>query len=160
MLGIHNDISTLRLIDFGASKFIQDDGRDIIYKFLSTSIHYTPPEVIHYFHMKLNCKFLDNYRLYGFNLFKIDIWQIGIITYTLLHGYFPFDSSCPNKIERNRKIFQRIETCKSPVFTKKIDKNGKKICDDSCIDFINKLIAFDPQKRINLVDALNHPWLN
>jgi serine/threonine protein kinase len=160
MLSIPNDITSLRLIDFGASKFIHDNGRDIIYKFLSTSIHYTPPEVIDKFHMKLNCKFLDNYNLYGNNLFKIDIWQIGIIAYTLLHGYFPFDSSCLDKKERNNKIFKRIELCKPPTYTKKIDKYGIKICDNNCIDFLNKLISFDPKKRIPLTEALEHPWLN
>ena len=47
-----------------------------------------------------------------------------------------------------------------PQFTKKTDKNGVLLCDNVCIDFLSKLIAFDPAQRMNLTDALIHPWLN
>lgn len=159
MLAKVNDLTSLRLIDFGASKFTHDHGVDIIYRFLSTSVYYTPPEVIHNFHIKLNCKFLENYKLHGSNLFKIDIWQIGIIMYSLLHGQFPFNSDLQNKEARNYQIFKQIESCPPLKFTRKKDINGAALCNANCIDLLNKLIAFNPMDRISLDDALCHPWL-
>jgi serine/threonine protein kinase len=159
MLANQNDINTLKLIDFGAAKYVYDNGKDIIYKFLSTSIHYTPPEVIHKFHMALTCDFLKNYELKGKNLFKIDIWQIGIITYVLVNNYFPFDSN-KNNIEKDYHIFKQIEACPKLRFFKNKDINGNILCDDNCKDFINKLLAYNPLNRMSLIDALKHPWLN
>ena len=159
LFAIANDIKSLRLIDFGASKFIHDHGYDIIYNFISTSAHYTPPEVINKFHKPLNCKFLENYELHGKNLLKIDIWQIGIISYILLNGHFPFNSTKENRHDRHYHIFQQIEMCKPLTFTKNKDINGVALCNSACHDLINKLLAYDPNDRISLDEALRHPWL-
>jgi serine/threonine protein kinase len=159
MFAIRDDITSLRLIDFGASKFICDNGRDIIYNFISTTVHYTPPEIINRYHMKLNCPFLRGYNVKGDNLFKIDIWQIGIISYVLTNGHFPFDSAKTDKKEKYNDIFRTIESCKPLSFTKNKDINGIPLCDDNCIDFISKLIAYNPYERMSLQNALDHPWL-
>lgn len=154
-----SDITSLKLIDFGASRFIHDHGKSIAYKFISTSIHYTPPEVVHKYYMPLTHDFLKSYQLIGDNLYKIDIWQIGIIAYTLLNGRFPFDSNLSEKKERYDSIFKQICTYRELTFTKNKDINGKPLCDAICRDFISKLLKFNPTHRISLQEALNHPWL-
>ncbi len=159
MFAIQDDIKSLRLIDFGASKYIHDHGRDIIYNFISTSAHYTPPEVINEFHMRLNCDFLYKYNVKGENLFKIDVWQIGVIVYILINGHFPFNSSKTNKQDRYNHIFKMIGMCEPLSFTKNKDINNIPLCSEQCIDFINKLMAYDPHNRISLKEALEHPWL-
>lgn len=159
MFGLPGDISTLKLIDFGASRFIHDHGKDIIYKFISTSIHYTPPEIVHKYYRPLAYDFLKSYQLTGENLYKIDVWQIGIIAYTLLNGHFPFDSNLPEKKDRYDNIFKQIGSCRELSFTKNKDINGKPLCDLACRDFISKLIKYNPSRRITLQEALAHPWL-
>lgn len=155
-----DDIESLRIIDFGASKYTNDHGRDIIYNYICTSPHYTPPEVINKFHQKLNCKFLQNYKLSGDNLFKIDEWQIGVITYILLTARYPFDSPNENIHIRNKKIFNKIEECRPPKFIKLLDANNEELATDDAIDFVNGLMAFNPMERIGLDAALKHKWLN
>jgi serine/threonine protein kinase len=159
MFAIKNDITSLRLIDFGASKFIHDNGQDIIYKSMVISPHYIPPEVINRFFLPLNCPFLGKYILGGENLLKIDIWQIGVLAYILVNGHFPFDSAKRNHIERNEHIFKIVGACRPLIFTKNRDINNVPLCNDQCIDFINKLMAYNPHDRMTLTDALNHPWL-
>jgi serine/threonine protein kinase len=159
MFGSTNDVTSLKLIDFGAAVFTHDNGSEIIYKFISTSIHYTPPEIINAYYIQLNCDFLTNYHLAGENLFRIDIWQIGVIVYTLLNGHFPYDSKLSNKKNKYADIFSQISACHPPKYTKNIDIEGYPLCDNLAIDFISKLMEFDPAKRIPLEIALEHPWL-
>jgi tRNA A-37 threonylcarbamoyl transferase component Bud32 len=160
MFRLNGDVSTLKLIDFGASRFIHDHGKDIVYKFISTSVHYTPPEVVNKYYMRLNYEFLNDYQLIGENLYKIDVWQIGIITYVLLNGRFPFDSNLKNKKERHDCIFQQIGSHKELTFSKNKDINGKPLCDSTARDFVRKLVNYNPTLRISLQEALHHPWLN
>ena len=147
MLSIPDDINSIKLIDFGSSKFIYENDKEIIYKFISTSPNYTPPEVIHKFHSKLSCDFLQEYEITGTRLFKIDVWQIGVITYSLLHGKFPFEAY--KSRYKHASIFKKIESCKYPDFK----------CGALCKDFIKKTMCFNPSSRISMIDAYNHEWL-
>jgi serine/threonine protein kinase len=159
MFGCKNDVSTLKLIDFGAAIFTHDHTSEIMYKFISTSVHYTPPEVINAYYIPLNCDFLTNYHLAGNNLFRVDIWQIGVIAYTLLHGHFPYDSKLNNKKSRYADIFGQVGDCRPLKYTKNIDVDGRRLCDELATDFISRLMEFDPMKRMDLDVALAHPWL-
>lgn len=149
------DPNSLRLLDFGGAKFIHDHDVNIEYNYICTSPHYTPPEVINKHHIDLNYDFLSKYELSGQNLCKIDVWQIGVITYTLLHSSFPFYSLKKKPIN----VLKEISKCVYPSFTTQCDPNGKKLCDDVCIDFIKKSMCFDPNKRCTIDDLMNHKWL-
>lgn len=76
--------------------------------------------------------------------YKCDIWSIGVIMYVMLTGASPWT-------ERS-----------DPQIIKQI-KNGQyltpKYLSDQCRDLINQLMCVDPENRISIEEALNHPWL-
>lgn len=152
------NIDTLRLIDFGAAKFIHDNGMNIEYDYICTSPNYTPPEVINKFYLPLHLRFLENYKLTGINLCKIDIWQIGVIAYILIHGSFPFLST--EKYPKQEHVFRQIGECKYPKFTKEKDIDGNILCDEYGIDFIMGAMCFNPARRYSMADLINHKWLS
>ncbi|CAK5030398.1 unnamed protein product [Meloidogyne enterolobii] len=70
--------------------------------------------------------------------FNTDMWNIGILTKVLLSGISNFDGNILNEIN------------KKPEF-ENISEEAK--------DFIRRLLVEDKQCRMNIHDALNHPWL-
>ena len=78
----------------------------------------------------------------------VDLWSLGVITYTLLCGYSPFRSeSIKDLIEETRSgrvVFHER-------YWKGVSKDAK--------DFILTLLQPDPSKRPTAEEALKHPWL-
>jgi len=72
-----------------------------------------------------------------------DIWSIGVIAYILLIGNWPIQNniqlSFPKEIPFNQSQW------------KKISPEAK--------DFVKSLLAIDPNSRIPVELALNHPWI-
>ena len=120
---------TIKLIDFGLSNEYED--------YLTTpcgSPCYASPEVI---------------KGKKYSGLGIDLWASGIILFSMLCGYLPFDD------KNNDELFKKILRCKIEFPKKKsiiISENAK--------DLIRKILQPEPSKRIKIEEILNHPFLS
>lgn len=77
---------------------------------------------------------------------KADIWSLGTIVYEMLVGFAPFTGfSVPNLADNLKKGNYAIP------------KNLKLSL--SCLDFIDKCLKRDPEKRITYEELENHPFI-
>ncbi|NXC75336.1 KCC4 kinase, partial [Anhinga anhinga] len=80
---------------------------------------------------------------------EVDMWSVGVITYILLCGFEPFFDP-----RGDQYMYSRILTCDyefvSPWWDE-VSLNAK--------DLVRKLIVLDPQKRLTVYQALEHPWV-
>ncbi|KAM9369068.1 calcium/calmodulin-dependent protein kinase type IV-like [Phaethornis superciliosus] len=80
---------------------------------------------------------------------EVDMWSVGVITYILLCGFEPFFDP-----RGDQYMYGRILTCDyefvSPWWDE-VSLNAK--------DLVRKLIVLDPQKRLTVQQALEHPWV-
>ncbi|MCJ1243067.1 hypothetical protein MMC30_000263 [Trapelia coarctata] len=122
--------SQLVLADFGIAKML--DTSDEVLTTMAGSFGYAAPEVM----LK---------RGHGK---PVDMWSLGVITYTLLCGYSPF---------RSENLPDLIEECKHgrivyhERYWKDVSKEAK--------DFINRLLQPDPNRRATSEEALLDVWI-
>ncbi|KAL4882658.1 Ca2+/calmodulin-dependent protein kinase [Aspergillus karnatakaensis] len=122
--------SQLVLADFGIAKML-DNPAEVLTS-MAGSFGYAAPEVmLKQGHGK-----------------AVDIWSLGVITYTLLCGYSPF---------RSENLTDLIEECRSgrvifhERYWRDVSKDAK--------DFILSLLQVNPSQRPSSEEALKHPWL-
>ncbi|KAL6547069.1 hypothetical protein OROMI_022790 [Orobanche minor] len=79
---------------------------------------------------------------------EIDVWSAGATLYILLSTYFPF------RAETNEG---RIEAIKEG----KVDLTSRPwpLISSDAKDLIRRMLTVDPEKRITIAEALEHPWL-
>lgn len=118
------------LADFGIAKMLDAPGE--VLTTMAGSFGYAAPEVmLKQGHGK-----------------AVDMWSLGVITYTLLCGYSPF---------RSETLADLVEECKSgriifhERYWKDVSKDAK--------EFIMTLLQPDPKKRATSHEALKHRWL-
>ncbi|KAF2025213.1 Ca/Cm-dependent protein kinase A [Setomelanomma holmii] len=125
--------SSLVLADFGIAKML--DSKTEVLTTMAGSFGYAAPEVM----------------LKKGHGKPVDMWSMGVITYTLLCGYSPF---------RSENLADLIEECKNgrvifhERYWKEVSKEAK--------EFITLLLQPDPNKRPSsgAQDALKHVWLS
>ena len=78
---------------------------------------------------------------------KCDLWSCGVIMYILLSGRPPFGG------DNDKEIMEKVIVGKYDLETSPFDKLSK-----SGKDLIQKLLTFEPTKRITAEQALSHPW--
>ncbi|KAK2749230.1 hypothetical protein FQN57_006846 [Myotisia sp. PD_48] len=122
--------SPLVLADFGIAKML-DDPSEVLTS-MAGSFGYAAPEVM----MKQG---------HGK---AVDMWSLGVITYTLLCGYSPF---------RSESLTDLIEECRTGriVFH---ERYWRDVSQDAK-DFILVLLQPDPTLRATSQQALKHMWL-
>jgi len=118
----------VKLIDFGFTKEFKSD------RLLDTycgSVAYAAPEIV------------EGKKYSGP---AADIWSLGVILFTLLCGYLPFDDDNQNEAE----IQKRILSCEYeiPAFLSK-----------DAADLISKIFITTQSSRISISDLLEHPFL-
>ncbi|XP_064590339.1 calcium/calmodulin-dependent protein kinase type IV-like isoform X3 [Zonotrichia leucophrys gambelii] len=120
----------LKIGDFGLSKIV--DEQDTM-KTVCGTPGYCAPEILH------GCPYGP----------EVDMWSVGVITYILLCGFEPFFDP-----RGDQYMYGRILTCDyefvSPWWDE-VSPNAK--------DLVRKLIVLDPQKRLTVQQALQHPWV-
>ncbi|KAF2202869.1 Ca/Cm-dependent protein kinase A [Delitschia confertaspora ATCC 74209] len=123
--------SSLVLADFGIAKML--DSKNEVLTTMAGSFGYAAPEVM----------------LKKGHGKPVDMWSLGVITYTLLCGYSPF---------RSEHLADLIEECKNgrvifhERYWKDVSKDAK--------EFITQLLQPDPNKRPTSELALKHVWLS
>ncbi|KAF9735711.1 Calcium/calmodulin-dependent protein kinase [Paraphaeosphaeria minitans] len=125
----HN--SSLVLADFGIAKML--DSKNEVLTTMAGSFGYAAPEVM----------------LKKGHGKPVDMWSLGVITYTLLCGYSPF---------RSENLADLIEECKNGrvVFHERYWKDVSK----DAKEFISTLLQPEPAKRPTSEEALEHIWLS
>lgn len=122
--------SQLVLADFGIAKMLHSPSE--VLTSMAGSFGYAAPEVmLKQGHGK-----------------AVDMWSLGVITYTLLCGYSPF---------RSENLTDLIEECRTGriIFH---ERYWRDVSQDAK-DFILTLLNTDPAKRVSSEEALKHVWL-
>ena len=123
--------STLVLADFGIAKMLS--AKDGMLNTMAGSFGYAAPEImLKQGHGK-----------------PVDMWSLGVITYTLLCGYSPF---------RSENVADLIEECKAGHivfhgrYWKDVSEDAKR--------FITALLRPDPNERLTSEEALDDVWIS
>ena len=80
---------------------------------------------------------------------EVDYWSIGVILYTLLCGYKPFQTT-----KDDEDLFEKIKKGEFSFPTEEWDDIS-----DLAKDLVKKLLETDPEKRLDAEGILNHPWI-
>ncbi|POS87812.1 Protein kinase-like (PK-like) [Erysiphe pulchra] len=131
LLYLSNDPnSDLVLADFGIAKMLESQNE--ILTTMAGSFGYAAPEVM----------------LKKGHGKPVDIWSLGVITYTLLCGYSPF---------RSENLPDLIDECSSGkvIFH---ERYWKDVSNDAK-DFIRQLLQANPDDRPTTKRALKHSWI-
>lgn len=120
------DEGSVRLIDFGLSKASKNRQLTTV----AGTPYYMAPEV------------LD-----GAYQAKADLWSLGVLLYTLVSGYLPFQGNSSHDVFR--KIKDADYHFNHPEF---------KEVSAPCKDLISKLLVVNQKKRLTGQQALQHEW--
>merc|ERR1719447_543903 len=121
--------SNLKLIDFGLAAKLDPE---VVAKVSIATAEFAAPEIV-------------NRDAVGY---YTDMWAIGVLTYILLSGLSPFAGNTDNETLKNVK---RCDWAFDPAAFRHISAEGK--------DFISRLLISEKERRMNVYQALEHPWL-
>jgi len=121
----HEGSCHLKLIDFGFSKIFSSNTR--MRKTFGTLL-YVAPEVLE---KSYTC--------------QCDLWSLGVTTFALLAGHFPFmGNDLRSRIKDGRYDWK--------------PEQWRGISEDA-VDFVKSLLQVDPQQRLTAQAALEHRWI-
>ena len=121
------DNNTVRLIDFGLSKATRNKKN---FTTVAGTPYYMSPEVLNGSYGK-----------------EADIWSLGVVLYTLVSGYLPFQgNSAP-------EVFRKIKDASFHFNHKEFESVS-----EECKDLIRRLLVSNAGQRLSGKQALAHPW--
>ncbi|KXS10487.1 Pkinase-domain-containing protein, partial [Gonapodya prolifera JEL478] len=126
------DMGNVKLIDFGFTREVALPTQKQLLDTYCGSVAYAAPEMI------IGKQYLGP---------QADIWSLGVILFTLVCGFLPFDDDSENEILVQKKI-------------KELDYEMPEFLSDTCKDLIARILKLDPADRIALNDILHHPWFS
>ena len=130
----------IKIIDFGFAKYLKQD--EFTNSIIGTPF-YMDPKILHGYLLE------KNEKKYLYNK-KVDIWSIGIMTYYLLLGVFPF------KAENYENLIENIE---NKEFFFPLNKYEISLSKEA-INFIENTLNLDDEQRLCSEELLKHKWLN
>lgn len=129
---------TLKIIDFGCSQRV---GKDELLHEQVGSVNFMAPEVIQGSYNK-----------------TCDMWSLGCIVYIMLFGYNPFNPTMTksyNQVYQNilKGFHNEVNDGFGAFFPShiSISKEGR--------DFISNLLVLDTKTRMDVDEAIKHPWI-
>ena len=78
---------------------------------------------------------------------ECDLWSAGVILYMFIVGHAPFDGGS------DKEIMEKVKKGNYPKNEERWKKASKEVK-----DLINKLLIYEPSKRLTAFEALKHPW--
>ena len=126
---INEETKELKIIDFGFSNICSNPNKNLL-ESACGSPFYAAPEMLNG----------EKYRAP-----PVDIWSCGIVLYTMICGYLPFED------EDNNILYEKIRKGKF-VIPKHVSEQAR--------DLLNKILVTDPQKRFTINQIKNHPWFS
>ena len=123
-----DDNADIRILDFGLGKII---GPGETCNEPYGTVLYCAPEII------LREPYTKN----------VDSWSIGVIAYILLYGRIPF-------YDDDKKILKKLIVKNKPNYK----VNNKLNISNIAINFVQKLLTKNQEKRMTVEQALNHKW--
>lgn len=129
-----NDKQTLKISDFGFAKVLSSD--ESMAETMCGTPYYMAPEIMH------NKKYLS----------KADLWSVGIITYEIFYGTYPYGDNVVGPYEWRDKI-DTVEI-KYPSFPLETDNE----LSESAVSLLKELLQKDPEKRISWERYFIHYW--
>ena len=146
----HMDIKPQNIvIDQNLNAKIMDFSVSLSYKKKQLEDYIKLPLVGSCFYMSKEILKMDKIKVKDLN--KIDLYAFGVTLYNLAFAKYPYglekdDASdykiILEKIKTNELTFPNIENYSSHF-----------------LDFISKLLEKDNERRINFLEAMNHPWI-
>uniref|UniRef100_A0AAF5DMX8 non-specific serine/threonine protein kinase n=1 Tax=Strongyloides stercoralis TaxID=6248 RepID=A0AAF5DMX8_STRER len=76
-----------------------------------------------------------------------DMWSVGVLAYILLSGLSPFGG------ETDEETLKNVKNCDWNM-----DDSAFNGISDDGKDFIKRLLISEPEKRMNIHEAIDHPW--
>lgn len=87
--------------------------------------------------------------------FKCDVWSLGVICFLLLSGgYLPFFVDEEGELGKEL-LLKKVKKGKWGFYPQEAWEGVS----DSAKDFLRKVMERDPERRLDYVQVLNHPWL-
>jgi len=128
----------LKITDFGLSKVFESDADSIMKTTYVGTRGYQAPELLLNQPYDLSC----------------DIFSAGVVLFILLTGYPPFEQA-----QKKDRWFSPLTVGDYGKFWK-LHRGCNIHNDEKAKDLIQRMLEFDPKKRITISDIKKHEWFN